>query len=56
LHPDKKGVSVNANELQRTEENFFPRGAIAFFVLMIVGFGLIWLGIYLLLLYRQSGL
>lgn len=47
---------MDANELQRTEEDFFPRGAIAFFALMIVGFGLIWLGIYLLLLHRQSGL
>ncbi len=50
------GVSVNANELERTNEDFFPRGAIAFFALMIVGFGLIWLGIYFLLLHRQSGL
>ncbi|HTQ58705.1 MAG TPA: hypothetical protein VMI32_00655 [Candidatus Solibacter sp.] len=34
-------------------EKFFPKGAIAFFVLMIAGFGLIWLGIYLLLVQRQ---
>ncbi|HUI75202.1 MAG TPA: hypothetical protein VLX32_09665 [Candidatus Acidoferrum sp.] len=36
-----------------SEEKFFPRGAIAFFVTMIAGFGLIWLGIYLLLVQRQ---
>lgn len=47
---------MSANELQRTEENFFPRGAIAFFAFMIVAFGLIWLGIYFLLLHRQLGL
>lgn len=37
-------------------EEFFPRGAIAFFVAMIVVYGLIWLGIYLLLVHRQLGL
>jgi hypothetical protein len=47
---------VNVNDLERPEEDFFPRGAIAFFALMIVGFGLIWLGIYFLLLHRQSGI
>jgi hypothetical protein len=35
---------------------FFPRGAIAFFVAMILGYGVIWLGIYLLLVRRHSGL
>lgn len=35
---------------------FFPRGAIAFFVAMILGYGVIWLGIYLLLVHRHSGL
>jgi hypothetical protein len=35
------------------EKEFFPRGAIAFFVTMIAGFGLIWLGVYLLLVQRQ---
>ncbi|MGA1983499.1 MAG: hypothetical protein ABSG84_13665 [Acidobacteriaceae bacterium] len=47
---------MNADQSQPTEEDFFPRGAVAFFALMIVCFGLIWLGIYFLLLYRQSGL
>lgn len=36
-----------------SEEEFFPKGAIAFFVAMIAGFGVIWLAIYLLLLQRQ---
>lgn len=35
------------------KEEFFPKGAIAFFVAMIAGYGLIWLGIYLLLVQRQ---
>jgi hypothetical protein len=34
-------------------EVFFPKGAIAFFVTVLAGFGLIWLGIYLLLVQRQ---
>jgi hypothetical protein len=39
-----------------TEKEFFPRGAIAFFASMILVYGLIWLGIYFLLLHRQAGL
>jgi len=35
---------------------FFPKGAIAFFVAMLVSFGLIWVGMYLLLVHRQLGL
>lgn len=37
-------------------QDFFPKGAIAFFIAMLVGFGLIWLGMYLLLVHRQLGL
>jgi hypothetical protein len=36
-----------------SNEDFFPKGAIAFFVAVIAGFGLIWLGLYLLLVQRQ---
>lgn len=36
-----------------SNEEFSPKGAIAFFVLVIAVFGLIWLGIYLLLIQRQ---
>lgn len=35
---------------------FFPKGALAFFAVMLVSFGLIWFGMYLLLLHRQVGL
>lgn len=35
------------------KEEFFPRGAIAFFVTMIAGFGLIWLGMYWMLVHRN---
>ena len=38
------------------EAEFSPKGAIAFFVAMLVGFGLIWFGMYLLLVHRQLGL
>jgi hypothetical protein len=34
-------------------EEFFPKGAIAFFVSLMAGFALIWGGIYLLMLHRQ---
>jgi hypothetical protein len=50
-------VVVNEiRESSKGDEEFFPKGAIAFFAAMIVGFGLTWLGIYFLLLYRQSWL
>lgn len=38
------------------EEEFFPRGAIAFFATMLGGFALIWLGMYMLLVHRQLGI
>jgi len=37
-------------------EEFFPKGAVAFFVTMLGAFSLIWLGMYLLLVHRQLGL
>jgi len=37
-------------------EAFYPKGAIAFFVSMLGVFGLIWLGMYALLIHRHSGL
>jgi hypothetical protein len=47
-----------ASKIQQPTENvsneeFFPKGAIAFFATVIAGYGLIWLGIYLLLVQRQ---
>jgi len=47
---------VASDDPKSTGEDFFPRGAIAFFAAMIAAYGLIWLGIYFLLLHRQSGL
>ena len=53
----KKGIaSVPKVDSGPAEGEFFPRGAIAFFVAMIAAYGLIWLAIYFLLLHRQSGL
>ena len=46
---------VSNNDSEPAEEEFFPRGAIAFFTAMIAAYGLIWLAIYFLLLHRQSG-
>ena len=41
----------------RTEtQEFFPKGAIAFFATMLGGFALIWLGMYILLVHRQLGI
>lgn len=40
----------------KNEADFFPKGSIAFFIVMLVSFGLIWLGMYLLLVHRQLGL
>ena len=37
-------------------KEFFPKGAIAFFGILLGAFGLIWLGLYLLVLQRQFGL
>lgn len=47
---------MSIDDSQHTEEDFFPRGAIAFFAAIVVAYGLIWLGIYCLLLHRQLGL
>ena len=45
-----------APDSKMTSDEFFPKGAIAFFVSMLAGFALIWLGMYLLLVHRQLGL
>jgi hypothetical protein len=40
----------------KNKADFFPSGSIAFFVVMLVSFGLIWLGVFFLLVHRQLGL
>ncbi len=52
----RRGAFVNKDDSKPGDEDFFPRGAIAFFGVMIAAYGLIWLAIYYLLLHRQSGL
>ena len=47
---------MSNDDSKPAEGEFFPRGAIAFFAAMIAAYGLIWLGIYSLLLHRQLGL
>jgi hypothetical protein len=46
-------ISREKKEVSPETEQFFPKGAIAFFTAMLIGFGLIWLGMYLLLVQRQ---
>lgn len=46
---NQKGKEEVLNE----DEEFFPKGAIAFFVTMMAGFGLIWLGMYWMLVHRN---
>ena len=38
------------------KDHFVPKGAVAVFAIMLLSFGLIWLGIYLLALHRQLSL
>jgi hypothetical protein len=38
---------------QEDAHDFFPKGAIAFFAAMLVGFALIWAGLYALMVQRQ---
>lgn len=45
-----------ANNPEVEKQEFYPKGAIAFFVAMLGAFGLIWLGMYVLLVHRQLGL
>ena len=47
---------MNIDEPTSSEKEFYPRGAIAFFAAVICSFALIWLGMFLLLIHRQSGL
>ena len=50
----KEAVGVmRIAEAANQKEEFFPRGAITFFVTMIAGFGLIWLGMYWMLVHRN---
>ena len=41
------------NETPSKEPEFFPRGAIAFFVLMVAFFSLVWLFFYFLMIRRN---
>lgn len=49
---DTQNISEKARTTKMLPE-FFPRGAIAFFVCMLVGFAAIWLAMYALLVHRQ---
>ena len=54
---EAKGAKLVASKeeetVSRPNEEFFPKGAIAFFASMLIGFGLIWLGMYLLMVHRH---
>jgi hypothetical protein len=55
-HQPHSRESMKFDQPDLDKEEFFPRGAIAFFGLVIASYGLIWLAIYFLLIHRQSGL
>jgi hypothetical protein len=46
-----EGASVS--ETASKEAEFFPRGAIAFFVLMVAFFFVVWLFFYVLMIHRH---
>jgi hypothetical protein len=50
---DEKNPIVRNQETTGADEDFYPKGAIAFFVSMLIGFGLIWAALYGLMLHRQ---
>lgn len=47
---------MNIDDPEAGLKEFFPRGALAFFGVVLFSYGLIWLAIYVLLIHRQSGL
>jgi hypothetical protein len=55
LHPKgmPRVVSKEQETVVRSNDEFFPKGAIAFFVTMLIGFALIWLGMYVVMVHRR---
>ena len=53
--PESCGCPEGASMRQTpsNEAEFFPRGAVAFFVLMIAFFSLVWLFLYVLMIHRH---
>ncbi|HRH60836.1 MAG TPA: hypothetical protein PL045_09725 [Chitinophagaceae bacterium] len=45
--------SISADDAKKESEKFIPKGAIAFFVLLMILCALIWYGIYYIALTRQ---
>lgn len=43
------------NKAPSSEHNFFPKGAIAFFISLILFFAVVWLAIYALMIDRHFG-
>jgi hypothetical protein len=48
--PEKRGVQ---SEMQDDTKEFVPRGAIAFMVVMILAYGVIWMVFYFLMIGRS---
>ena len=44
---------VSRNQPAGSGEEFFPKGAVAFFASMLLAFAVIWLGLYFMLVQRQ---
>jgi hypothetical protein len=45
---------MSSNSSSPASRDFFPRGAIAFFVALIVGYAAIWFGVYALMMTRAG--
>jgi hypothetical protein len=51
----KGAMRVVSNEKEivaESNDEFFPKGAIAFFITMLVGFAFIWLAMYVVMVHR----
>jgi len=49
---DEPQHAVGNRESQADGEEFYPKGAIAFFVSMLIGFGVIWGILYMMMVHR----
>lgn len=48
--------AANPEKLNVDHDEFFPKGAIAFFIALIAFFAMVWLALYGIMIYRQGSL
>ena len=52
-HEDVQQIrEIDEREMQAEPEEFSPKGAIAFFISMLIGFGIIWGCLYAIMVHR----